>query len=436
MPVVVASQQNLVALAFLVGATVASLPLVYCFYKQRAEDKTRSASSSLSSHVKSGIEELIGNTPLLYIKSLSAATGCTILGKCEFLNIGGSAKDRVALGIIQEAERLGLIRPHQNDTLYEGTVGSTGISLAVIAKAKGYRCHICMPDDQAQEKYDLLEKYGATVEKLRPVSIVDKNHYVNVAKRRAEEVNALYAKASDPDSHDLTAEEREIILKNGRALFCDQFENLANYQIHYRTTGPEIYTQTSSSSITGIGSGGKSGDQISALVLGAGTGGTLAGLTSYLKPRLPGLRIVLADPQGSGLFHKIKHGIMYSPTEREGSRKRHQVDTVVEGIGINRVTRNFGVVERYVDDAVRVSDREAVEMSRWLVKEDGLFIGSSSAVNLVATYRTAKALGPGHTLVTLLNDHGTRHLTKFWNDAYIEKAGLTPTAVGLEFLDD
>ncbi|KAJ3180617.1 hypothetical protein HDU85_004021 [Gaertneriomyces sp. JEL0708] len=429
---VVASQQNL-ALSFLVGATVASLPLVYYLCKQRAEEKRRSAgssSSSPSSHVKSGIEELIGNTPLLHIKSLSAATGCTILGKCEFLNIGGSAKDRVALGIIQEAERLGLIRPHQNDTLYEGTVGSTGISLAVIAKAKGYRCHICMPDDQAQEKYDLLEKYGATVEKLRPVSIVDKNHYVNVAKRRAEEINALYAKASDPDSPDLTAEERERILKNGRALFCDQFENLANYQIHYRTTGPEIYTQT------GGCSGGKSGEQISALVLGAGTGGTLAGLTSYLKPRLPGLRIVLADPQGSGLFHKIKHGIMYSPTEREGSRKRHQVDTVVEGIGINRVTRNFGVVERYVDDAVRVSDREAVEMSRWLVKEDGLFIGSSSAVNLVATYRTAKALGPGHTLVTLLNDHGTRHLTKFWNDAYIEKAGLTPTAVGLEFLDD
>lgn len=150
------------------------------------------------------------------------------------------------------------------------------------------------------------------------------------------------------------------------------------------------------------------------LILGAGTGGTIGGVSHFLKPRIPGLKVVLADPQGSGLYNKVKHGIMYASTEAEGRRKRHQVDTVVEGVGINRLTKNFEKALEIIDDAVAVTDREAVEMSRYLMKEDGLFVGSSSAVNCVSAYRVAKALGPGHTIVTMLCDSGSRHLTKFW----------------------
>ncbi|KAJ3296631.1 hypothetical protein HK104_001401 [Borealophlyctis nickersoniae] len=355
--------------------------------------------------IRDGVEGLIGNSHLFRIKSLSQATGCDILAKAEFLNVGGSTKDRVALAVITEAEQKGLITPNTGCTIFEGTVGSTGISLAVIARAKGYKCHIVMPDDQAKEKYELLEKLGATVEKVRPVSIVDKNHFVNLAKRRADEMNAKAAKDGGP-----------------RGYFVDQFENLANYQVHYRTTGPEIYQQT--------------GGKLDAVVLGAGTGGTLAGITHYLKPLIPNLIAILADPHGSGLYHKIKHNIMYSPTEAEGTRRRYQVDTVVEGIGINRLTKNFEKIAKgWIDDAIKVTDREAVEMSRYLIRKDGLFVGSSSAVNCVAAVRVARELGPGHTIVTLINDHGTRHLTKFWNDEYIAKEGLTPTAEGLEFLD-
>ncbi|KAI9208631.1 tryptophan synthase beta subunit-like PLP-dependent enzyme, partial [Polychytrium aggregatum] len=354
------------------------------------------------------VAELIGNTPLVRINSLSDATGCEILGKCEFLNPGGSSKDRVALSIIEDAERRNLIRPHSGCTITEGTVGSTGISLATVARAKGYQCHIVMPDDQAQEKYEILERLGARVEKVRPVSIVDQGHFVRVAKTRAESITqeAMRANESGPMG--------SLDIPTGAGFFCDQFENLANFEAHLRTTGPEIFSQCNG--------------QLDAFVMGAGTGGTIAGVAHYLKPRMPNLQIVLADPWGSGLFNKVKFGIMYAPTEAEGTRRRHQVDTVVEGIGINRLTENFkqllgkahsseaGLrpVEHYVDDAVRVTDREAVEMSRYLMREDGLFVGSSSSVNCVAAYRVAKRLGPGHRIVTVLCDSGSRHLTKFW----------------------
>ncbi|KAI8820117.1 tryptophan synthase beta subunit-like PLP-dependent enzyme [Fimicolochytrium jonesii] len=373
------------------------------------QDGGRAQARELSARCGDGVASLIGNTPLFRIQSLSDATGCEIMAKAEFLNVGGSTKDRVALSIITEAEKRGLIVPHRGDTIFEGTVGSTGISLAVIAKAKGYNCHIVMPDDIAKEKYELLEKLGAVVEKVRQVPIVHKDHFVNVAKRRAAEMNA---RADEMDTQ-----------RRGRRFFADQFENLSNFNIHYRTTGPEIYAQT--------------GGSLDAVVLGAGTGGTLAGITHYLKPLLPDMLAVLADPHGSGLYHKVKHGIMYSPTEAEGTRKRHQVDTVVEGVGINRLTKNFQkVADGWLDEAVKVSDREAVEMARYLVRNDGLFVGSSSAVNCVAAVRVARQLGPGHTIVTMINDHGTRHLTKFWNDEYIANAGLTPHATGLEFLDE
>ncbi|KAI8603550.1 tryptophan synthase beta subunit-like PLP-dependent enzyme [Dissophora ornata] len=340
-----------------------------------------------------GVAGLIGNTPMMRIKSLSEATGCEILAKAEFLNPGGSTKDRVALSMINTAEQDHILTPGNGSTIFEGTVGSTGISLAMMAKARGYNAWIVMPDDVALEKSQLLEKLGAHVEKVRPVSIVDKNQFVNLAKRRAQE----FGKDD--------GEEGEASGSRKTGFFADQFENLANFEAHFTTTGPEIYHQTQGN--------------IDAIVMGAGTGGTLAGVTKYLKARLPSLRAYLADPQGSGLFNKVKYNIMYSPTEKEGRRKRHQVDTVVEGVGINRLTRNFAMSEGFIDDAIRVTDQEAIDMARYLVQKEGLFIGSSSAVNCVAAVRIARELGPGHTIVTLLCDSGHRHLTKFWYVAWL-----------------
>lgn len=369
------------------------LTVIATFYLHR-EKETRPR------NVVDGVDGLIGNTPLMRIRSLSEATGCTILGKAEFLNPGGSSKDRVALNVIRSAEEAGILKPHRGSTIFEGTVGSTGISIAMIARARGYKAWIVMPDDQAQEKYQLLEKLGATVEKVRPVSIIDKNQFVNLARRRAAEFGDDQVKG----------------------YFADQFENEFNFRAHYENTGPEIYRQV--------------GDKLDALVLGAGTGGTLSGLAVYLKPRIKKLKVFLADPLGSGLFNKVKYNVMYAPQEQEGTRKRHQVDTVVEGIGINRLTYNFNMGRHLVDDAFRVSDEEAVKMSRFLVREDGLFLGSSSAVNCVAAVRVARKLGPGHVIVTLLNDSGQRHLTKFWSDDYLKAAGIPHTLADSEGLDD
>ncbi|KAF2855434.1 PALP-domain-containing protein [Plenodomus tracheiphilus IPT5] len=332
--------------------------------------------------IKEGIEGCIGDTPLIKIKSLSDFTGCEILAKAEFLNgAGNSPKDRVALSIIEMAEEKGLLTPHSGDTIYEGTVGSTGISLAAICRARGYKAHICMPNDMAIEKSDLLLKLGAEVERVRPAPIVDQKQFVNLARTRAAEHTA------SPD-------------KPGRGLFADQFETEANWRAHFTGTGPEIYEQT--------------GSFLDAFVSGAGTGGTISGVAMYLKSKLPNVKVVLADPPGSGLFNRIKYGVMFDPKEREGTRRRHQVDTIVEGIGINRVTHNFDVGRELIDDAIRVSDDQAIAMARWLVEHDGIFVGSSSAVNCVAATKLAKTLGPGHRIVTILCDSGARHLSKFW----------------------
>ncbi|KAI1115691.1 cysteine synthase-like protein [Nemania sp. NC0429] len=337
--------------------------------------------------IVSGIEGCIGGTPLVEIHSLSAATGRTILAKAEFLNgAGNSPKDRVALRMIEVAEARGLLVPGRGDTIYEGTVGSTGISIAALARARGYRAHICMPDDQALEKSDLLHHLGATVERVPVAPITSPEHFVNLARRRAAEHTASGADAS-------------------RGFFADQFENPANYEAHEATTGPEIVAQT--------------GGRLDAFVAGAGTGGTIAGVARYLKGGkgkggVPGVRVVLADPQGSGLYNKVRHGVMYSPTEREGTRRRQQVDSIVEGVGINRVTANFEAGRDLIDDAVRVTDHQACRMARWLVENDGIFVGSSSAVNCVAAVVAAMRLPEGSRVVTVLCDSGTRHLSKLW----------------------
>ncbi|KAK6820875.1 Cysteine synthase 2 [Apiospora arundinis] len=337
-----------------------------------------------SAGIVEGIEGCIGNTPLVEIKSLSDATGRTILAKAEFLNgAGNSPKDRVALSMIQAAEEAGLLVPGRGDTIYEGTVGSTGISIAALARAKGYKAHICMPDDQAVEKSDLLHHLGATVERVRPAPITSPDHFVNLARRRARE----HTESKDTES---------------RGFFADQFESQANFQAHFKTTGPEIYFQT--------------GGQVDAFVAGAGTGGTLSGVARYLKDeaKLAGMKVVLADPQGSGLYNKVRHGVMYSNTEKEGTRRRQQVDTIVEGVGINRITENFEAGRDLIDDAVKVTDEQACKMARWLVEQDGIFAGSSTAVNCVAAVTAAMTLPKGSQVVTIICDSGTRHLSKFW----------------------
>ncbi|KAL2210471.1 PALP-domain-containing protein [Sarocladium strictum] len=341
-----------------------------------------------------GIEACIGNTPLIRIASLSEATGRNILAKAEFLNgAGNSPKDRVALNIIKEAEEQGLLHPHQGDTIYEGTVGSTGISLAALARAKGYKAHICMPDDQSFEKSDLLLHLGAEVERVPVQPITSPDHFVNLARRRAKEHASLKADGS-------------------KGFFADQFESPSNWRAHFNTTGPEIESQT--------------GGEVHAFVAGAGTGGTISGVTKYLKEQAtlasgPPL-IILADPQGSGLYNKIRHGVMYSPTEKEGTRRRSQVDSIVEGVGINRITQNLDEGRDLIDDAVKVTDEQACRMARWLVQKDGLFIGSSSAVNCVAAVQAASMVKEGETVVTVLCDPGTRHLSKFYKK--IKELGL------------
>ena len=285
--------------------------------------------------------------------------------------------------MIREAEAQGLLVPHRGDTIYEGTVGSTGISLATLARAKGYRAHICMPDDQSYEKSDLLHHLGANVERVTVAPITSPDHFVNLARRRAEE--------------------HERVHKDGsKGFFANQFESTANWQAHFRTTGPEIVNQTDG--------------HVDAFVAGAGTGGTISGVARYLKEgaKLHDVKVVLADPQGSGLYNKVKHGVMYSSTEREGTRRRQQVDSIVEGIGVNRVTHNFEAGRDLVDDAVKVTDEQACRMARWLVENDGIFVGSSSSVNCVAAVVTAASLPPGSQVVTILCDSGTRHLSKFW----------------------
>lgn len=222
------------------------------------------------------------------------------------------------------------------------------------------------------------------MERVRPASIVDQNQFVNLARRRAEE-------------H--TQDKSRL----GRGLFADQFENTANYLAHFNSTGPEIYAQCDG--------------YLDAFVAGAGTGGTISGVALALKPQLPDLKIILADPQGSGLYNKIKNGVMFSTTEAEGTRRRHQVDSIVEGIGINRLTANFEAGMHLIDDAFKVTDQQAMRMARWLVEKEGLFVGASSAVNCVAAVKAAQSLGTGKRIVTILCDSGTRHLSRFWKQA-------------------
>ncbi|PBK74829.1 PALP-domain-containing protein [Armillaria solidipes] len=380
-----------------------------------------------SDEVLKGVTGLIGNTPLVRINSLSNALGIEILGKAEFLNPGGSVKDRVALRMIDDAERQGLIHPHTGSRIFEGTVGSTGISIATIARARGYDATIIMPDDVAEEKVKALLSLGADVQRVRPASIVDKKQYVNIARQRALEFgkevpssrphlvsssSSTVVVSTESDDDDADPLKHEQFALKPRGYFADQFENLSNYNAHFEGTGPEIWRQTNG--------------RLDAFVSGAGTGGTIAGIGRYVKSMNEDVVVALTDPEGSGLYNKVKHDVMFDSRESEGTKRRHQVDTVVEGIGINRLTKNIELALPIIDDAFRIMDAEAVSMSRYLVQNDGLFLGSSSACNLVACVKLAKKMGwkEGQTIVTILCDSGNRHYSKFWNDGYLAKAGI------------
>jgi cysteine synthase len=314
------------------------------------------------------LAETVGHTPLVLLPRLSTLTHCQIYAKLELLNPGGSPKDRVAASILSQLPDL---RP--GDTLYEGTVGSTGISLATLCRSLNVHAHIIMPSDQSVEKSDLLRKLGAKVTRVPPAPIVDQEHFVNVARTLA----GRHTRAFELGEKELVLPGGEVMCVQGRGWFADQFENEANWRTHFDGTGPEIVRQ-----MDGVGG-------VDAFVAGAGTGGTVAGVGLALKmhaeaerPRRD-VRVVLADPQGSGLYNKVKLGVFWSEFEREGTRRRSQVDSVIEGIGLVRSTRNWevGWENGVVDDAVKVTDGQARNMARWLVEQEGWFVGGSSAVN-------------------------------------------------------
>ncbi len=321
--------------------------------------------------IKSGFLGTIGNTPLIRLNSFSEQTGCEILGKAEFLNPGGSVKDRAALYIINDAEEKGLLKP--GGTVVEGTAGNTGIGLAHICNAKGYKCLIVIPDTQSQEKMDALRALGAEVRPVPVVPYKDPNNYVKLSGRLAAEME--------------------------NAVWANQFDNLANRLAHYETTGPEIWQQTDG--------------KVDAWVTATGTGGTLAGVSLYLKEKNPNIKTVVADPMGSGLYSYVKTGEIHI----EGS-------SITEGIGNSRITANMEGVP--IDDAIQVDDREAVQVVYQLLRKDGLFMGGSTGINVGAAVALAKQLGPGHTIVTILCDGGSRYQSRLFNQEWLVSKGLLP----------
>ena len=319
--------------------------------------------------IKSGFVGSVGNTPLIRLSSVSDETGCEILGKAEFLNPGGSVKDRAALYIIEDAEAKGLLKP--GGTVVEGTAGNTGIGLVHLCNAKGYKCIIIIPETQSQEKIDLLRTLGAEVRTVPAVPYKDPNNYVRLSGRVAAELE--------------------------NAVWANQFDNLANRLSHYETTGPEIWAQT--------------GGKVDAWTCSTGTGGTYAGVAMYLKSKNPNIQCVLADPMGSGLYSYFKTGNI----TLEGN-------SITEGIGNSRVTANMENVP--VDDALQIHDRDAVRLVFQLLEKDGLFMGGSVGINVAAAVEIAKKMGPGHTIVTVLCDGGSRYQSKLFNREWLSSKGL------------
>jgi cysteine synthase A len=325
-------------------------------------------STNEAPHFTSGMEASIGNTPLILLRRASEATGCTILGKAEFMNPGGSVKDRAALAIITDAEARGVLTP--GGTIVEGTAGNTGIGLTLVANARGYRSVIVMPDTQSREKIDFLRMIGADLRLVPAKPYSDPGNYVRYSERLAQDLGAVWA---------------------------NQFDNVANREGHRTTTGPEIWQQT--------------GGKVDAFTCSCGSGGTLAGVALALKAERPHVRIVLADPDGSALYDWVKTGELKSA----GS-------SVTEGIGQGRVTANLK--DMPIDDAVRIPDPEALEQVFDLLQHEGLSIGGSAGLNVAAAIRVARAMGPGHTVVTILCDGGARYQSKLFNPEFLRSKEL------------
>ena len=361
-------------------------------------------------------------TPMVELASLSALTGCRILAKCEFLLPGGCSKDRMVLRAVRDAVRAGAaVSGHT--TLCEGTSGSTGVSLAHVAAMLGFRCAVSMPDDASSEKVALLAALGASVERVPPAAFVSDRHYVAAAQRtRARFVDEAQGDAS-------------------AAVFLDQFETESNWRVHEEDTGPEIWRQAAGAAASEcMCASARAGAacRIDAFVMGAGTGGTLAGVAAYLKRRCPRVGVFLVDPPGSSLLNLVRFGVAYAPQQSERGLRRRRDDTVIEGVGLDRVTGTIARALPLLDGAESCSDGEAVAMSRFLLRNEGLFLGPSSALNVVGAIKVARRLGRGHTVVTMLCDSGHRYLQRFWSADALSKRNIDVKASlaesGLSFL--
>lgn len=320
------------------------------------------------------VTQLIGNTPLLYLRQASQATGCNIYGKAEFMNPGGSVKDRTALGIILDAQSKGLLEP--GGTIVEGTAGNTGIGLTLLANAMGYRSVVVMPITQSREKIDTLELLGAQLHLVGATSYAEDGHYIHTARRLSE-------KLAGSELHG--------------ALWAGQFDNLANMNFHASTTGEEIWKDTDG--------------KVDGFICAVGTGGTLAGVSNALKERNPAVAIGVADPPGASLYHYYNSGEL----KAEGN-------SIMEGIGINHITENLA--QARVDHAYEISDEEALPWVFSMLQHEGLCLGGSSGVNIAGAVRLATELGPGHTIVTILCDYGNRYQSKLFNPVFLQKRGL------------
>jgi cysteine synthase A len=324
---------------------------------------------------RDGIFGAIGNTPLIALKRASEATGCTILGKAEFMNPGQSVKDRAARQMILEAEERGEIRP--GGLVVEATAGNTGIGLVLVANARGYRTLIVIPETQSQEKKDVLRLFGAELVEVPAVPYANPNNYQHIGRRLANEL-----RKSEP---------------NG-VLYADQWNNLDNRKAHHVSTGPEIWQQTKG--------------KVDGFICSIGTGGTLAGVSAYLRQKKPGIVIGVADPKGAAMYNLFAHG---EATMSEGG-------SITEGIGLGRVTRLIENIK--VDKAYLIPDEEAVPIIFDLMEHEGLCMGGSTGINIAGAIRLAKEMGPGHTIVTILADYGTRYQSKLFNPEFLREKGL------------
>jgi len=320
-----------------------------------------------------GLSALIGNTPLIKLQGVSELTGCTILGKAEFMNPGGSVKDRTALGIIRAAEASGELKP--DGTIVEGSAGNTGIGLTMLANALGYKSIVLMPDNMSQEKQDILELYGAELITVPAVPFDDEKHYIHRAEALANKLKA----------------------RGESAIWAQQFDNPANTQIHYDTTGQEIWQQTDG--------------KVDAFVCAAGTGGTIAGVSKALKEKNPAVQIALADTDGSAMSNYLN-----------GKEGRSEGTSLAEGIGVSFITGNFKQAD--IDTSFTISDKEALPYIYKLLKEEGICLGGSSAINIAGAVKMANQMGPGHTIVTLLCDYGDRYRSKVYNPLVLERRGI------------